>query len=81
LPALVLPLVVAFAVPASVRVGLRLGWVAAAVPFHVLFFVTAVRVDSTNYTYAGLIAYAVLLPVLVAATFWRPAAAPATSGV
>jgi hypothetical protein len=74
--ALVLPLVVAFAVPPDVRSGLRIGWVAAAVPFHLVFFATAVRVDSTNYTYAGLVAYAVLLPVLIAATFWRPAPRP-----
>jgi lysylphosphatidylglycerol synthetase-like protein (DUF2156 family) len=76
-PALVLPLVVAFAVPAGTRDGLRLGWIAAAVPFHVLFFATAARVDSTSFTYAGLVAYAVLLPVLIAATFWRP---PASDG-
>ena len=66
---------VAFAEPADVRAGLH-RMVAAAVPFHVFFLSTAVRVDSTNYTYAGLIAYAVLLPVLIAATFWRPPARP-----
>ena len=39
---------------------------------------TAARVDSTNYTYAGLVSYAVLLPVLIAATLWRPAPRNAT---
>jgi hypothetical protein len=82
-PALVLPIVVVWAVPAGFRNGLRLGWVAAAVPFHVLFFAVVVTA-SVGFTYAGLIAYAVLLPVLIAATYWRPparATSLATSGV
>jgi hypothetical protein len=79
-PALVLPLVVAFAVPAGVRDGLRLGWLAAAVPFHVLFIAGAVMIP-VGFTYAGLIAYAVVLPVLAAATFWRPAPAGSTPDV
>ena len=70
-PTLVLPLAVAFTGPAGVRNGLRLGWLAAAVPFHVLFFAGAVQFY-VNYTYAGLIAYAIVLPLLAAATLWRP---------